>query len=473
MRFGKIFGTIFVLFVAGGGYARGQSTSQTPPPVQTDAPPQKPMPGMQMPPPASSASTNASMQMDGMNNAGMFLMGRTSGTGANPESAVMKMFSKRVGGWNLMFHGQGFISDVQQTGPRGVDKFFSTNWFMGMAEHDIGRGAFTVRAMLSAEPATITQRAYPELFQTGETAFGKPLVDGQHPHDLFMELSVAYAHPIGEKTNVEIYFAPVGDPALGPVAFPHRISAAELPQAPLSHHLQDSTHIDNEVATVALHRPHWGMEASGFHGAEPNENRWNIDAGALDSWSARLSWTPTSNWSAQISAGRLRKPEALEPGDQLRSTASVTYNRPFTHGDWATSVIWGRDHKTATKLNLNSYLLESVVRFREKNYITGRAELVDRDELFVNQPLIEQQLAATLGTVFRIGAYTAGYTRDVHIVPHITTGIGGNVTLYNVPSAIQPFYGAHPAAFHTFLRFRLEGKGTGAMSGAESPQSHN
>jgi hypothetical protein len=370
----------------------------------------------------------------------------------------MKMFSWRTGKWNLMFHGQGFIGDVQQTGPRGADKFYSANWFMGMAEHDIGRGAFTIRAMLSAEPATITQRAYPELFQTGETAFGKALVDGQHPHDLFMELSVAYAHPLGEKTNVEIYFAPVGDPALGPVAFPHRISAAELPQAALSHHLQDSTHIANEVLTVALHKPHWGAELSGFHGAEPNENRWNIDAGGIDSWSARLSWTPTANWSAQASAGRLHKPEALELGDQLRSTASVTYSRPLTHGDWATSVIWGRDHKTVTKRNLNSYLLESVVRFREKNYITGRAELVDRDELFANQPVIEQHLAATVGTVFRVGAFTAGYTRDVHLVPHVITGIGSNVTLYNVPAAIQPYYGAHPAAFYMFLRFRLEGK---------------
>jgi hypothetical protein len=447
MKFGKIFGTIFILLLAGAGRARGQATSQAPPP--------NPMPGMQMPMPAS---PDASMQMGGMNSAGMYLMSRTSGTGANPESAAMKMFSWQVDNWNLMFHGEGFISDVQQTGPRGGDKFLSTNWFMGMAEHDIGKGAFTFRAMLSAEPATVTERFYPELFQTGETAYGKPIVDGQHPHDLFMELSVAYARTIGEKTIVEIYFAPVGDPALGPVAFPHRVSAAELPQAPLGHHLQDSTHIANEVLTAALRRPHWGAEVSGFHGAEPNENRWNIDAGALDSWSARLSWTPTANWSAQVSAGNLHKPEALEPGNQLRSTASVTYNRPFERGDWATSAIWGRDHETATKRNINSYLLESVVRFREKNYITGRAELVDRDELFADQPAIEQRLAATVGTVFRIGAFTAGYTRDFHLVPHVITGIGGTFTLYHVPSPIQPYYGEHPAAFYVFLRFRLEGK---------------
>ena len=449
MRYWKIIRIVAVLSAAYVCEVR----AQTPP-----TPPQKPMPGMEMPAPAATTSSDTSMQMPAMNSAGMYLMERTSGTSANPESAAMKMFSWRAGGWNLMFHGEGFISDVQQTGPRGGDKFLSTNWFMGMAEHDIGRGAFTIRAMLSAEPATVTGRYYPELFQTGETAFGKALVDGQHPHDLFMELSVAYARTLGEKTNVEIYFAPVGDPALGPVAFPHRVSAAELPQAPLSHHLQDSTHIANEVLTAALRRPHWGAEVSGFHGAEPNENRWNIDAGGIDSWSARLTWTPTPNWSAQISAGNLHHPEALEPGDQFRSTASVTYNRPFTGGDWATSVIWGRDHETDTKRNINSYLVESVVRFFEKNYITGRAELVDRDELFANQPAIEQHLAATVGTVFRVGAYTAGYTRDVHMVPYVITGIGGNFTLYTVPAPIQPFYGEHPAAFYVFLRFRLEGK---------------
>jgi hypothetical protein len=462
MRGRKLIAIMIFLAAVSGREVRGQTTSNaqtTPPGGDQSAAAQNPMPGMPMP-----AGPDATMQMPAMNYAGMYLMSRTSGTGANPESATMKMFSWHVRGWNLMFHGEGFISEVQQIGPHGAEKFYSTNWFMGMAEHDIGRGAFTIRAMLSAEPATVTGRYYPELFQTGETAFGKALVDGQHPHNFFMELSVAYARTIGEKTNVEIYFAPVGDPALGPVAFPHRISAEEMPQAPLSHHLQDSTHIADEVLTAALRRPHWGAEISGFHGAEPGENRWIIQTGGLDSWSARLSWTPTTNWSAQVSAGSLHKPEALEPGDQLRSTASVTYNRPYTRGDWATSAIWGRNHETDTKRNLNSYLLESVVRFREKNYITGRAELLDRDELFANQPLIEQHLAATVGTVFRVGALTAGYTRDVHIVPHVITGIGGNFTLYEVPDAIQPYYGEHPAAFYIFLRFRLEGKDGGAAS---------
>jgi hypothetical protein len=409
------------------------------------------MPGMNMP--AANAGT--------AENAAKLLMRGASGTSANPESTKTAMLEAKVDGWRLMFHGEGFIADVQQTGPLGGDKFFSTNWFMGMAEHELGGGAFQIRAMMSLEPATVTGRSYPELFQTGETAFGQPLVNGQHPHNLFMELSVAYAHKIREKTTFELYFAPVGDPALGPVAFPHRASADELPQAPLGHHLQDSTHISDEVITAALFRPHWGIEASGFHGAEPGENRWIIQTGAPDSWSARADWMPTKNWSAQFSAGRLAKPEALEPGDQVRTEASASYNRPWESGHWTTSVIWGREHKTTAQRNLNSYLVESVVNFRGKNYVTGRAELVDRDELFADNLQIQQQLAATVGTTFRVGAFTAGYTRDIHILPHVLTGLGANATLYRVPATIQPYYGATPAAFYVFLRVRLEGRGGG------------
>lgn len=415
--------------------------------AQQNAPPMQQMPGMDM-------SGNPQAMM---NAAGISLVNRASGTAANPESSVSPMLMLTTRGWNLMFHGQGFISDIQQTGPRGADKFLSTNWFMGMAERDLGGGAFTFRAMVSLEPATVSGRMYPELFQTGETAFGRPIVDGQHPHDLFMELSFGYARSFGEKTVAEIYFAPVGDPALGPVAFSHRDSAEELPQAPLAHHLQDSTHIADEVITAALRRPHWGLELSGFHGAEPNENRWNIDAGKIDSWSARLSWTPTKNWSAQISTGRLTHPEAAEPGDVLRSTASISYDRPFDGGHWATNLIWGRNHKTASKQDTNSYLLESVFQFHKSNYFTGRVELVDKDELFSDDPSFDHQLRATTGNVFRIGAYTAGYTRDLRIIPRIRTGVGGNFSLYSVPGALRPFYSTRPAAFYLFLRFRLEG----------------
>jgi hypothetical protein len=397
------------------------------------------------------------MGMLELNFSGIFLMEQGSGTSVNPGSSPMHMKMVNARSWNFMFHGSAFVGDIQQSGPRGSDKFFSSNWLMGMAHRQVGRGSIMVRAMLSLEPATVTERRYPLLFQTGETAFGKPLVDGQHPHDLFMELSLQYARPLGEKTLVDFYFAPVGDPALGPVAYPHRVSAAELPQAALSHHLQDSSHIVNEVITAGIKFDKVRIEGSGFHGREPNENRWNIDHGAIDSWSTRLTLTPGSNWSAQVSVGRLKHPEELEPGDIVRSTASVTYNRPLASGHWATSLIWGRNHKVAEGRNINSYLVESVVQFQNKNYLTGRIELVDKDELFDNHLELKDLLARTVGSVFRIQAYTLGFTRDVREVAGIKIGLGGNFTGYGIPAAIKPFYGSHPVGFMIYLRLRLKG----------------
>ncbi len=373
---------------------------------------------------------------------------QASGTSFNPTASPMDMIHLQSHGWTLMLHGVVFLTDIQQTGPRGGDKFASMNWFMNRASHPLAGGTFSILTMLSLDPATITGRRYPELFQTGETAYGKPIVDGQHPHNFFMELALEYTHPLGDNSRFWIYAAPVGDPALGPVAYPHRVSAAELPQATLGHHLEDSTHISDDVVTVGASHGMFGLEASGFHGREPDENRWTVGYGALDSWSGRATFTPNSYWSAQVSAGRLTSPEALEPGDQIRTTASVTYVRPFAHGDWATSAIWGRVHKTAGGDNLNGYDLESVARFGSVNYLTGRIEVVDKDEL-------------TIPGIHRIGAYTAGYTRDLKrhfpLLPRISTGIGANLTQYSMGPDVHGYYGSHPVAVLVFLRFRLKG----------------
>ncbi len=365
-----------------------------------------------------------------------------SGTSWNPASSPMNMRHYTWGKWKFSLHGLAFVGDIQQTGPRGAGKFVSMNWMMGEARHDLGKGELTIRSMLSLDPATITHERYPELFQTGETAYGKPIVDGQHPHDFVMELSVKYSHPLTKSVDGYVYFAPVGDPALGPVGFPHRVSAAELPQATLAHHLQDSTHVSNEVLTAGVKTKLYGVEASGFHGGEPNENRWNIDYGGIDSYSARLFVTPGANWSGQVSAGRLTHPEALEAGDQTRVTASLTYNRPFREGNWASSILWGRVHKTENQDNLQGYGFESVVRFRGKNYVTGRVEVVDKDEL------------VTAG-LHRIGAFTAGYTRDFYVIPGLATGLGGNLTFYGMGQDLQSVYGKHPVAAMVFVRFKL------------------
>lgn len=396
------------------------------------------------------------MSMVDMNGASMFLMNLASGTSENPAAWPMPMIMTHFRKWNTMFMGVGFLSDIQQSGPRGGDKLYSTNWFMASAEHRVGsNGAFEAELMLSLEPATVTDRRYPLLFQTGETAYGRPLVDSQHPHNFIMSLGFHYAHKLAEDTTLDLYFAPVGDPALGPVAFPHRASAMELPQATISHHWQDSTHIADDVVTVGLRYKVVKLEASGFYGSEPGENRWIIESGPINSWSTRLWWFPAKNWAAQVSFGRLTHPEALEPGDQTRVTASVEYTRPMFGASWSSTLAWGRTHSTATLRNLNSYLAESVLPINHKNFITGRFELVDKDELFTNDPVLEEHLTSLYGSTFRIGAYTLGYTHDIDLFRHVETGIGANFTAYTLPDAIKPNYGVHPVGGNIFVRFRL------------------
>jgi hypothetical protein len=413
---------------------------------------QNSMPGMNMP-----NMNMGGMNMVDMNAAGMDLMNLSSGTSMNPGGWPMPMIMTHFGSWNTMFMGEAFMVDTQQSGPRGGDQLYSTNWFMGSAEHRVGeKGAFQFVLMLSLEPATITDRRYPLLFQTGETAFGKPIVDGQHPHNLIMGLGFHYVRELGGSTKLEVYAAPVGDPALGPVAYPHRASAEELPEAPLSHHWQDSTHISDDVVTLGLAYKKMKLEASGFHGAEPGENRWIIQQGAIDSWSSRLWFLPAKNWAAQVSVGRLTHPEALEPGDQVRSTASLEYTKPMPGGSWASSLIWGRNHEIATGRNVNSYLAESVLPIHRRNFVTGRFELVDKDELFADQPELQQNLDVLYGSTFRIGAYTIGYTRDIDLFAHIETGIGANFTAYTLPDAIKPYYGDRPVGGNVFIRFRLK-----------------
>ena len=286
-----------------------------------------------------------------------------------------------------MFHANVFVLDEQQSSPRGEDKFFSTNWFMGMAQRSAGPGVFTARAMLSLEPATITGRQYPLLFQQGETAFGKPIADGQHPHNLFMEIAALYDLKLGKNGLLSFYAAPIGDPAIGPIAYPHRASASENPLAALGHHQEDSTHVAEDVLTAGVTYRIARIEASGFHGREPNENRWNISQGKIDSWSTRLTLQPGKNWSGQYSYARITSPEGLFPDEnQERMTASAMYNRPLHNGNWASSLIWGRTRSLEDNSIFNSYALESTLRFLTRNHVWTRIENAERsNELLLGE----------------------------------------------------------------------------------------
>ena len=376
----------------------------------------------------------------------------TSGTDAEPNSTPIPMLMAKKKAWTLMFHANAFVVDEQQSSPRGGDKFFSTNWIMGMAQRHAGPGVFTARAMFSLEPATISQRRYPLLFQQGETAYGKPVVDGQHPHDLVMELAALYDLKLGSRGLLSFYFAPIGDPAVGPVAYPHRASASENPVATLGHHQQDSTHVAEDVVTVGLSYRFARIEASGFHGREPNENRWNIDQGQIDSWSTRATIQPGKDWSGQVSYARIKSPEGLSPDeDQERMTASVIYNRSFTDGNWNSTLIWGRTQSLPDHSIFNSYTFESLVHFKVRNYAWTRIENVDRsNELILGEnsfpPNFQEQ------PIGRVQAYTFGYDRDFDLIPHVATAIGFQATAYGVGDNLKPVYGSRPAGIAMFLR---------------------
>jgi hypothetical protein len=378
----------------------------------------------------------------------------SSGTSAEPNSTPVPMVMGMKGAWMLMFHANAFVLDSQQSTSRGGDKFFSTNWLMPMAERELGPGQLTVRGMFSLEPATVTSERYPLLFQQGETAFGIPIADGQHPHDFFMELAAIYDLHAGKNQLLSLYVAPIGDPAIGPTAYPHRASASENPVGTLGHHQQDSTHIASDVVTVGYTKGVVRFEAGGFHGREPDEHRWNVDQGKIDSWATRLTVQPGQNWSGQVSYARIKSPEALfAEEDQARTTASVMYNRPVAHGNWASMLLWGRTRSLADDAKENSYLLESTLRFMGRNYAWTRIENAGRTNELVDG---EQRIPARLHEepLTHVQAYTVGYDREISQWHGVSTAVGAQVTGYGVGKPLQPVYGSDPVGVSVFVRLR-------------------
>ncbi|HZR09016.1 MAG TPA: hypothetical protein VFA79_10570, partial [Myxococcales bacterium] len=276
-----------------------------------------------------------------------------SGTSWMPDSSPLYAHHFMAGNWTLMLHYAAEVGYDDQWSDRGSRRFTSINWVMGMASHPLLGGELTLRGMLSAEPATMGgSKAFPLLLQSGETYGGNPLHDRQHPHDLFMETAAIWRRPVGTDAGVELYAAASGEPALGPTAFMHRVSALNNPLPPIGHHWEDATHIAFGVLTAGVYTQAVKLEGSLFHGREPDENRWDFDFGALDSWSARLSANPTRETSLQISYGFLKSPESLRPSESLhRATASATWSVPWrAKGNLAVTALWGRniepDHST-------------------------------------------------------------------------------------------------------------------------------
>lgn len=379
---------------------------------------------------------------------GYSMMRDASGTAWQPESTPMEGWNGTLSGWLTMLHG--YVTGVydHQGGPRGGEKTFSESMLMGMAQRKLGPGTFTLRAMLSLDPF-MGKSGYPLLLQTGETADGvTPLVDRQHPHDLFMELATIYNVPVGDKMSIFGYLGYPGEPALGPPTFMHRFSGMDSPAAPITHHWLDSTHITYGVVTGGLVDGDWKLEASAFHGREPDQFRWDFDSFALDSASARLSWNPTADWALQVSYGFIKSPEQLEPDvDQHRLIASATYNLPLDHGNWQTTLAWGRNYNHPGH-TLDALLLESAASWYEHT-LFARIENVQKDELF----LAPSPLA---GQVFRVSSFSVGYVYDIPVLDHFALGLGASGTVNALPTAIEPTYGSNPLSYMFFTRLKIK-----------------
>jgi hypothetical protein len=351
--------------------------------------------------------------------------------------------------WHLMDVGIATGTYDNQGGPSGGEEGDSVNWNMLHFQGSLGPGLLSVMMMNSMEEATFPKEGSHELFQTGETYQNRPLVDRQHPHDFFMNLSVTYRFPLGQRGGLWLQVAPVGEPAFGPTAYMHRASAGENHTAPLSHHWQDSTHIAFNVLTLGGGWKWFALDGSVFRGQEPDEQRWNIDGGTINSASGRARFFLPGGWSAQVSYGFLKNPEALEPGDLHRISASVSYgaagDRPL-----ALSLIWGRNVEEAGISD--SVLLEGAYQITALDQVYGRAEWVQKDFfLLLTKRLPPPGLPRRLAD---IGAFTAGYLRDFPILRALDTGLGGDVTLYAFPRGLEPAYGSFPVSWHLFLRLR-------------------
>jgi hypothetical protein len=352
--------------------------------------------------------------------------------------------------WQFMQDGVIVAEFNRQGGPRGGSEFVVPNWWMGMAARSVAGGPLTLTAMLSLDAATEGRSGYREIFQVGETLDGVPLVDRQHPHDFFMQLAGSWRMPIGAGTGVTIAGGPVGEPALGPVAFMHRPSAADIPFAPLSHHTFDSTHIAFGVVTAALDHGPWLVEGSAFNGREPDDNRWNFDFGPLDSVSGRVWFRPSSRWEFQVSSAHLKDPERLEPGDVQRTTTSGSWFE--RNGDDYVAVTAGYG-VNATDHGRRHALFGEMTRRAGSNAWFTRVELVQVETALLTGTPID---AAARDTV---GAVTVGGVRDILRGRGFEGGIGGAATFYAVPEALKATHGDRPVSFEIFFRLRLPATG--------------
>ena len=433
-----------------------QPPAQTPPPPQAQPEAEMPMDHSAMDHSAMDHSEMGQMPMEHEHAGQMAMTGafgpypmtrESSGTAWQPDASQHLGIMTMSGGWMLMGHGVVNLVYDHQSGPRGDDKAFASGMLMGMASHKLGNGTVQFKAMLSPDPL-MGKRGYPLLLASGETANGVDrLIDRQHPHDLFMELSASVSQTIGGKSSIFLYGGLPGEPAFGPPAFMHRESIMDSPEAPISHHWLDSTHISFGVLTGGIVLDRVKLEVSRFNAREPDQHRWDIETGPLDSTAVRASWNPTRTLSLQGSWGHFNDPEQLEPGvDQKRWSASALWANEIAPG-WklAGTLAWGRktiEHHDDDAFVAEASLMHAGWTLFGRGEMTENRELVDVDEH---------------GSAFRVGKVSVGALRNFRIAEHFSVGAGGLVALNFLPEALEDAYGgSNPVGAMGFIRLKLD-----------------
>jgi YHS domain-containing protein len=360
-----------------------------------------------------------------------------SGTAWLPDASPMYAIHRQKGAWTLMAHENVFVQFLHESGSRGDDQVGSINWVMGMAGRTVGTGHLAFRGMFSVEPWTIRGCGYPDLLASGEECQGEKIHDRQHPHDLPMEIAVQYDAPIAGAVRWQVYVGAAGEPALGPVAYPHRVSAMPNPVAPMTHHWFDATHVSFGVVSGGMYGKRWKAETSVFNGREPDEHRTDFDFGALDSVSGRLWFLPTANFAFQVSAGRLTEAEAAEDGGArigvTRATASGTYHTVFRDNSiWATTVAWGRNAEPGRATN--ALLLETNLTFDDRNTWFGRFEVAGKTAHDLD--------VRAVSDAFTVAKLQGGYTRYLDALGGFTPGLGATLSAGFVPKELEAVYGS-------------------------------
>ena len=380
-------------------------------------------------------------------------MGRNgSGTAWLPDASPMYGYMFHTPKWMYMLHYNLFLrynnQDFTNKGSRGDSKIDAPDFVMLMAQHQVGQNGLFHYSIMSSFDALTGGNGYPLLFQSGEAYKGKSIVDRQHPHDLFSELSVSYSQALSKKADVFLYVAYPGEPALGPVAFMHRPSALDNPDAPITHHWVDATHITFGVATLGVRYGQFKLEGSSFTGREPDENRYNFDKPRFDSWSGRLSYNPTQNLALQVSHGFIKSPELLHPEEDVaRTTASAICSKELSNNSTINITgLWGMN-KIKEHDGENAALIEGSWR-KNKLALHSRYEWVQKgiEELSLNEVVYGHD------AVFPVNAFTAGFNYDLLNIGQTKLAAGGQFTFYHADERLNTLYGKNPMAFEVYLR---------------------